>query len=102
MGVKVVWSEPALEELGQALEYIAFDQPAAARGLWQQARAATRNLRRYPLKGRMVPEYQDPAIRELIVGPLRLIYTTEEPGIATILAAVRSERLLDPGGIGGH
>jgi plasmid stabilization system protein ParE len=94
MGVRVEWSEPALDELEAALEYIAFDQPAAARALWQQARTATRSLRRYPMKGRMVPEYQDPAIRELIVGPFRLIYTTEVPGIATILAAVRSERLL--------
>jgi hypothetical protein len=41
-----------------------------------------------------VPEYRDPAIRELIVGPLRIIYTPEPPGVATILAAVRSERSL--------
>jgi len=95
MVVKVVWSEPALEELEKALEYIAFDQPEAARGLWRQVMAASRSLRRYPLKGRMVPEYQDPSIREMIVGPFRIIYTTGDAGAATILAAVRSERLLD-------
>jgi plasmid stabilization system protein ParE len=94
MGVKVVWSEPAAQGLEGALEYIAFDHPAAARNLWRQARTATRGLRRYPMKGRMVPEYQDPAIRELIVGPLRIIYTTGQPGLATILAVVRSERSL--------
>jgi plasmid stabilization system protein ParE len=94
MVVRVVWSEAAVEGLEETLEYIAFDHPAAARNLWRQAKAATRTLRRFPMKGRMVPEYQDPAIRELIVGPLRIIYTTEAPGLATILAAVRSERLI--------
>jgi plasmid stabilization system protein ParE len=94
----VAWSEPAADGLAEALEYIAFDHPEAARRLWQRTRTATRSLRRYPMKGRMVPEYQDPAIRELIVGPLRFIYTTGEAGLVTILAAVRSERLLDPQG----
>ena len=96
MVVKVAWSEPALEELDKALQYIAFNQPEAARNLWRQVKAASRSLGRYPMKGRMVPEYQNPTIREILVGPFRIIYTTEDAGIATILAAVRSERLLDP------
>ncbi len=96
MGVKVVWSEPAVADLDAALAFVAFDHPEAARGLWRQVRAATRSLRRFPMKGRMVPEYQDPAIRELIIGPFRIIYTTEDPGSATILAAVRAERPLAP------
>jgi plasmid stabilization system protein ParE len=95
MGVKVAWSQPALDGLDDALAYIAFDHPEAARGLWSRAKAATRNLSRHPMLGRMVPEYQDPAIRELIVGPFRIIYHLEDPGTATILAAVRSDRPLD-------
>lgn len=97
MVMRVKWSEPALDELDEALQYIAFDNPDAARGLWKKAKAATRNLRDYPMKGRIVPEYDDPKLRELIVGPFRIIYTTEDPSIIYILATVRSERLLDPG-----
>jgi hypothetical protein len=48
------------------------------------------------MKGRIVPEYADPTIRELIVGPFRIIYTTEDPSAVYILAAIRTERLLDP------
>ena len=91
MVLKVHWSESALEDLDRALAFIAADNPEA---LWRQARTATRSLVRYPLKGRMVPEYQDPQIRELIVGPFRIVYTTEEPAILHILAAIRGERRL--------
>ena len=96
MVLKVKWSEPALDELEESLEYIAFDNPNASRELGKKAKAATRSLRDYPMKGRMVPEYEDTTLRELIVGPFRIIYTTEDPSTIYILAAVRSERLLDP------
>lgn len=96
MVLKVRWSEPALVELNKALEFIASDNPDAARSLGRRIRAATRSLRAYPLKGRTVPEYADPALRELIVGPFRIIYTDGGPSVLFILAAIRSERLLDP------
>jgi len=44
----------------------------------------------------MVPEYQEPHLRELIIGPLRILYTLADPMRITILACVRSERPLDP------
>lgn len=96
MVLKVKWSEPALDEIDEALEYIALDNPDAARELGKKAKAATRSLRNYPMKGRIVPEYKDPTLRELIVGPFRIIYSTEDPSAVYILAVVRSERLLDP------
>ena len=97
MVLKVKWSEPALDELDEALEYIASDNPTAARSLGRKIRAATRSLRSYPMKGRTVPEYDDSALREIIVGPFRIIYTFGGPSVLFILAAIRSERLLDPG-----
>lgn len=59
---------------------------------------AVRGLRKYPEKGRMVPEYQDATIRELIVGPFRVVYSTRDPAGIHILAAVRAERPLPEGG----
>jgi toxin ParE1/3/4 len=97
VGLKVRWSEPALDELDEALGDIASDNSDAAQKLWLKIRAATRSLREHPHKGRVVPEYADPTLRELIVGPFRIVYTTEEPSNLSILAVVRSERLLDPG-----
>lgn len=40
--------------------------------------AGTRRLRRFPEMGRVVPEYESPAIRELIIGRLRLWYTLRD------------------------
>ena len=97
MGLKVRWSEPALDELDEALGFIAFDHPEAAQKLWLKIRTATRSLPKYPRKGRVVPEYEDPDLRELIVGPFRVIYITGDLANIYILAVVRSERLLDSG-----
>jgi len=94
MGLKVRWAESALAGLEQVLAFIAEDNPEAARRLWKEAKAATRGLRRYPMRGRMVPEYQEPTIREVLVGPMRIIYTTADPAVVHILAAIRAERQL--------
>jgi len=94
MGVRVQWSESALDDLDRALAYIAADNPGAAKKLGQNARESTRKLKDFPDTGRVVPEIQNATIRELIVGPFRLIYrrTQEE---ARIVYITRAERELD-------
>jgi hypothetical protein len=42
----------------------------------------------------MVPELEDPRIREVVYGPFRVVYELQE-GVVEILAAVRSERYPD-------
>lgn len=44
----------------------------------------------------MVPEHEDPTLREVIVGPFRIIYSTRERSVIRILAAIRAERPLPP------
>jgi len=94
MGVKVAWTIPALDDLEEVLGFIAEDNPSAAAVLGRKAKRATRELRSFPRKGRMVPEYQNPDLRELIVGPVRIIYAILNGMEVQILATVRSERLL--------
>ena len=91
MGVRVRWSESALDDLDRALAYIAADNPGAAKKLGRKARESTRKLKDYPDSGRVVPEIQNIEIRELIVGPFRLIYrrTRSEARIVCILRAER-------------
>jgi plasmid stabilization system protein ParE len=97
--MKVRWSASALAALDDAIDFIASDNRSAAQNLAARIQAAARGLRRYPHKGRMVPEYQDPTIRELIVGPFRILYTTRDPACIDILGAVRAERLLPEDGL---
>ena len=101
MGLRVQWSEGALEDLEQSLAFIAADNPDAAKTLGRKARESTRKLKEFPDLGRMVPELQNPGIRELIVGPFRLIYR-RSPEEARIVYITRAERLLDSEEIEGR
>ena len=94
MGLKIRWSEHAVDELCEALAFIASDNKAAAQKLSAEVRVVTGRLRLYPMKGRMVPERKDPSLREVIVGPFRIIYSIREPSVIRILAAIRAERSL--------
>lgn len=50
-------------------------------------------LREHPEMGRIVPEFNQPAIRELIHPPFRIVYRREIAGVQ-LVRVWRSERLL--------
>ncbi|MGA2083650.1 MAG: type II toxin-antitoxin system RelE/ParE family toxin [Holophaga sp.] len=89
MVVKLEWTQAALAQLEQALDFIAQDDPRAADKLWRKVEAATKTLLRFPRKGRMVSEYQDPDVLELIVGPFRILYFTYDPEVIQINVVFR-------------
>ena len=72
--MKVIWSPLALERLGQIADFIARDNPSAARRWIIQVFKRVSQLERFPAKGRMVPETRRPDIREILYPPYRLIY----------------------------
>lgn len=53
--------------------YIARDSPAAAALMIRRLRSTAARLAEYPESGRTVPDYADTSIRELIIGPYRLV-----------------------------
>jgi plasmid stabilization system protein ParE len=50
------WTEPALRDLETVAEYIALDNPAAARRYVQQVFAAGERLEQFPKSGSVPPE----------------------------------------------
>ncbi len=48
----------------------------------------------HPEMGRMVPEFEQPLLRELIHPPFRIVYR-HAPGLVRIVRVWRSERLLN-------
>ena len=95
MAFEVVWSESALASLREAIEYIAKDSPSYAAGLAVRADAAAISLRELPHRGRVVPEYRDPDVREIPVRKShRLIYKIESP-MVRIIAFVHTARDLE-------
>ncbi len=72
--MRVVWTRRALDDLDAIGRYIAGDSPGAAHRwiLCLVNRADT--LADFPGRGRVVPEYSDPGVREIIVGNYRVVY----------------------------
>ena len=80
MARKVIWSDEAIADLAGLVRYIAADDPAAAERMGRKIFERTRVLEEFPLTGRIVPEVSDPAVREVIVGPYRVVYELDEGG----------------------
>jgi toxin ParE1/3/4 len=73
MARKVIWSDEAIADLATIVGYIAADNRTAAAKLGLEIFDRTRLLSAFPQAGRVVPEERDPAVRELIVEPYRVI-----------------------------
>lgn len=96
--MKIRWAGPALRELEAALDYIAKDAPGAADRIGHEVHNAVGRLARFPDMGRMVPETGDPALREIIALPFRVMYE-RGPEAIRVLAVIRCERNPDFGEI---
>jgi toxin ParE1/3/4 len=70
----VSWTRLARSDLREVRNYIARRSPAYAAGVVARITAAPDLLRRFPRLGRVVPEYNNELIRELIVDSYRIIY----------------------------
>jgi plasmid stabilization system protein ParE len=74
MDRQIIWTESAWSDLDEAADFIARDSAYYAAAFVLEARDVSRILKSQPQIGRMVPELNNPAIRELLVGSYRLIY----------------------------
>ncbi len=90
---KVIWTEPAIQDLNEIAEYIALDKVSAAKKLIQQIFSSTERLEIFPKSGRKVPELEDSRYLEIIVNPCRIFYRVEKDKIY-VLYVMRSERAL--------
>ncbi len=90
----VAWSVEALENLESLHRYVASDSPRYADLLVERICDAVVQLETFPQSGRIVPEYSDPSLRELIVGNYRIIYYIE-PDQTVVVTVHHSARRLD-------
>lgn len=77
-------------EVTKIKQYIERDSKANAVQVVGQFLETANRLKTFPLSGRMVPEWKRPAVRELIVGSYRLMYSIKEADI--IIFSVRHSR----------
>ena len=90
---RLIWTEPALQDLNEIAEYIALDNIDAARKLVKKIFSMAERLADFPDSGRRPPELKRTQYREKIVGPCRIFYRVHKNSIY-ILYIMRSEREL--------
>lgn len=90
---QVIWTAPALSDLNEIADYIALDNFRAAQRLVQRVFSNVERLEQFPESGRKPPELEGLRYREIIIGPCRVFYRSEQDKVF-ILYVMRGERQL--------
>jgi len=72
--VRIKWLKSAQTDLHNIFEYIAKDSKRYARLQVERIVNRTKILRKYFFSGKIVEDFSDPTIREIIEGNYRIIY----------------------------
>jgi plasmid stabilization system protein ParE len=91
---EVRWTPQAADNLEAVTEFIAKDSPHYASLFAINVLRAVERLVDFPESGRMVPEKNDPQIREIILGNYRIVYRLRQ-GTAELLTIHHATRPLD-------
>ena len=91
---KITWTDLAELDLLEIETYIAQDSPLYAIITIEKFLNRTGILLKYPLSGRVVPEFENPNIRELIEGNYRIVYFLKSKQEISILRVHHAARLL--------
>lgn len=89
---RLIWTAPALDDLHTIAEYIALDNPEAARRLVGDVLSATERLESCPHLGKRVRELGRSPYREIVVPPCRIFYRPEQSAVF-VLHVLRGEQL---------
>ncbi len=92
--VKIVWTELSILDLKEIFDYIAANSDRYAaittNRIYQRVQVIVNN----PFSGKIVPEFNENSIRELIEGNYRIIYRIKSEIQVDILRIYHSARLL--------
>lgn len=92
--VRITWTEISIEDLREIFDFIAQDSiryaTLTSNKIYNKAQGITAN----PYVGRIVPEFNENFLREVIVGDYRIIYRIKSEEHVDILRVYHSARLL--------
>lgn len=94
MALSLIWSRRATEDLAEIAAYIAQDSEVYSRSVVRTILRKTNTLSNFPKIGRVVPEFDDPSIREIFAYSYRIIYQVDSTQIS-IAAIIHGKRNLD-------
>jgi plasmid stabilization system protein ParE len=95
---EVNWTEPALADLEAIADYIAVENPSAAREFVRRVFAHIDKLEQRPRLGPVPPELEESRYRQIVEPPCRVFYRQQGKKVF-ILHVMRSERMLRTGNL---
>jgi len=75
---RLIWTEPALQDLEQIADYIALDDESAAKRLVQKVFKQAELLEEFPEMCPQPHDLPDTVYRHLIIKPLRIFYRIQD------------------------
>ena len=95
--VKIIWTQIAIADLKNIHQYISVESKIYANRTIEKLISRVHLLERFPESGRIVPEFRQNSIRELIEGNYRLVYKIhpDHIGIARVHHTSRSLKKKD-------
>ena len=101
---RVLWTDAAKADLTEIVTYIATDSVSNARAILDRLETKARALRRFPERGRFVPELRELDVflfREVMERPWRIVYRYDDRRVHVVavldsrrdLAGILLERL---------
>lgn len=82
--IEVVWSPQAIADVESIRDYISRDSPHFGSLVAQQIVDAFERLRTFPESGRIVPEFGESTVREVLWRNYRIVYRSS-PGAVEIV-----------------
>ncbi len=93
--MKVIWSQESLKQLIEIEIFIAKDSPKRAAKFINKLIEHGEEIKDFPYKGRVVPEFSVSEIREIFEKSYRIIYRISEEQIE-ILTVFEGHQMLNP------
>lgn len=72
--IKIIWSEGALQDIDEVISFIAKNSIHYAVNFASKIIDSVEILKTFPEIGRIVPEYDNPNLREIIYRNYRIVY----------------------------
>jgi addiction module RelE/StbE family toxin len=72
--MEIKWTEPAIASLKAIEDFISLDSEYYAKAFIERILRRVNLLRDFPSAGRVVPEYDQEKIREIIISNYRIVY----------------------------
>jgi toxin ParE1/3/4 len=91
---RLIWTNQSVEDLENIYNFISKDSPTYAKRQIIRIRDRARLLKTQPNLGRVVPEFDDKKLHEIILGSYRIIYQIQMNELVEIITIFHSSRIL--------